>query len=538
MLSITKEEFLVIYKGLKICDHVDLFYSMPTSDIDLIENYLPSKLWRLNNIYSIVNKHGTKIKFVMNRAQHRVYAASLRHPRNLILKSRQQGISTFWLVSFCDDAATNNNLSIGLMAQGKDEASTLLERIKILWTELLPDFKRYWNLDVIVDNTTEFSLSSGSKVFVRTSFRSTTLQRLHVSEMGKIANTSPEKANEVKSGTLQALAPGNLGIIESTAEGDNLFKEMWDTAYTFTGEMSPLDFAWVFLSWLDDPDCVSDVTQIITPKTAEYFASLEKELGFPLSDKQKNFWIIKQRELGDKIWQEYPATPKEAFKVAKNGAYYAEAYVEFITDNNREIDNLYDANLDVEISTDLGRNDTNVLCVFQRLMDEYRIIAENADTNKPVKYYCDWIKEQPWFYNLRTIYLPHDAAVRSMTDNKTRAERFEEEMAYITINGQKQPYNRVSIVVLEKGDKQDGIDGVRAIMSRLWIDRTCTYLKKCFLNYRKEWNEKMGVYRNEPLHDEYSNGADAIRYMVDATGSVGADTTSSSDDTANGDMDV
>jgi len=538
MLSISKAEFLSIYKGLPICDSVDLFYSTPTSDTDLLENYLPSKLWRLNNIYKIVNKQGKRIKFRMNRSQHKVYAKTLRHPRVIILKSRQQGISTLWLVSFFDDAATRNDHYIGLMAQGTDEASTLLERVKILWEELQAEIKQYWNLEVVVDNTKEFSFNNGAKIFVRTSFRSATLQRLHISEMGKIANKSPEKAQETKTGTLQALAVGNTGVIESTAEGDNAFKEMWDNAYTFTGELSGGDFLAVFLSWLDDPDCTSPVQQIATPKQLEYFASLEKELQLVITQEQRNFWIIKYRELGDKIYQEYPSTPMEAFKATKDGAYYAESYVLNVIGNNREVDYLYDTNLDVAISVDLGRNDTNVLNVYQTYQDEYRIIDEYLDSNLPVKPYCDWIKAQPWFTNLTLITLPHDAVIRSMTDNKTRAEVFEEEMSYI-INeeGQREVYNKVTINVLDKNDRMDGIDGVRGILPRLWIDRKCVHIKAGLLNYRKDWNEKMQCFRNEPLHDKHSNPADAVRYMVDA-GKVPTRAGQSSEQSSSGDMDV
>ncbi len=106
MLSISKEQFLEIYEGTSVCKHADLFYTEPKDDKDLQTNYLISKLWRLNNLYTIVDKYGNKIRFKMNLSQHRVYADCLRHPRLIILKSRQQGISTFWLVNFFDDCCT------------------------------------------------------------------------------------------------------------------------------------------------------------------------------------------------------------------------------------------------------------------------------------------------------------------------------------------------------------------------------------------------------------------------------------------------
>lgn len=502
MLSISKAQFLTIYAGTKVASYIDLFYSHPTNDVELLERYLPSKLWRLNNLYTIVNKFGQRIRFVMNLSQHKVYAASLRHPRLVILKSRQQGISTLWLVSFFDDTVTNRDFSIGLMAQGQDEAATLLERTKILWEELDPNIKEYLKIAISKDNTKEFSLTNGSNIFIRTSFRSTTLQRLHISEMGKIANKYPEKAQETKTGTLQAIAPGNIAVIESTAEGANLFKDMWDNAIKFYGQMSKKDFYPVFLSWLDDPDCILETDQLIGTNAYKYFNELEQKLRIELSQQQKNFWIAQYRELGEKIYQEYPSTPIEAFMATKDGSYYAKLYLEYVKGKNEKVD-LYDKNLDVQVAVDLGMNDTNVLNIFQTYKDEVRIIDEIHDSGQQISYYTDQLKEKPYAGNITRVLLPHDAEVAEMTSGKTRTQVFQEEMP------------GVEIVVLPRTDVNEGIEQVRQIIRHLWIDPVkCPYLIECLYNYKKQWDEKWERWRNKPDHDEYSNGADSIRYLA------------------------
>lgn len=505
MLNITKEEFREIYAGLKILDNIDLFYTEPENDVQLAQEYLPSKLWRLNNIYTIVNKWGKPILFRMNKSQHRVYAAALRHPRVIILKSRQQGISTLWLVSFFDDAVTMKSFSIGLMAQGSDEAATLLERTKILWERLHDGYKKQFRVAATKDNTKEFSFSNGSQIFIRTSFRSATLQRLHISEMGKIANNSPKKAKETKTGTLQALAQGNIGIVESTAEGDNLFKSMWDSAVLLgTDNLTPKDFLPVFLSWLDDPDCVIERDQIINDHAAKYFTKLEKEIGYKLTRQQKNFWVTQYRELGDEVYQEYPSTAMEAFMATREGAYYAKLYLRHVINNKRIMpqNTLYDPRLDVQLAVDLGMDDTMVLGPFQTHRKETRIIGEFADNGQDIEYYCDWIKEQIWFVNLTRIILPHDGEVTELTSGMTRKEKFEEQLPGI------------DIIVLPKTGVQEGIQMVRQMVKNLFIDEACEYIKKCFINYSKDWDEKREVWRKKPNHDEYSNGADMLRYMA------------------------
>jgi hypothetical protein len=504
-MRISREQFREIYAGLDILNDEDTFFTEPESDTDAAQNYLPSKLWRLNNIYTIVDKYGKRVTFCMNASQHKVYAAAMRHPRILILKSRQQGISTLWLVSYFDDAVTLNDLNIGLMAQDGDAAATLLERTKILWDTLSPIVKQLFNVRIKKDNTKEFSFTTGSQVIIRTSFRSATLQRLHVSEMGKIANKTPEKAKETKTGTLQALAQGMTGVIESTAEGENLFKDMWDTAIAYQDELTPKDFFPVFLSWLDDPDCRIEKDQRIDDKTAKYFAELEKELNVKLTQQQKNFWIVQRRELGDRVYQEYPSTPLEAFMATKEGTYYARAYMENIVKGKREhaVGTLYDKNLEVQFAFDLGMNDTMSGGAAQWYEGFCRIIDEVFDSGQDIKYYVEWMESRPWFPNLTTLILPHDAEVKELTSGLTREERFRELLP-----------DHVDIIVLPKVAVQDGIEMVRQLLEVTWIDKGCEYIKKCLLGYHKEWDEKRDKFRNKPEHDEYSNGADMVRYLA------------------------
>ena len=57
-------------------------------------NNLSNQLWRLNHLYTIIDTRAQMCVFQMNEAQLKVYAQLLKHNRLLILKSRQQGIST------------------------------------------------------------------------------------------------------------------------------------------------------------------------------------------------------------------------------------------------------------------------------------------------------------------------------------------------------------------------------------------------------------------------------------------------------------
>lgn len=503
-LAITEEQFDEIY-GTAV--DKSIFLRDPVDDKDLVENFLTSKLWRLNNCYTIVDKRGERILFRMNYAQHIVYAASLQHARLIILKSRQQGISTFWLISFLDDGLIYPDFNIGMMAQGKSEASTLLKRVSLAWQEFPAMVAQMLGLRLIKDTTEEQGWTNNSYMFIRTSFRSATLQRLHISEFGKIAKNYPDRAKETKTGTLQAIAPGNTVVIESTAEGDNDFKKMWDSAVeaeakvrrlglpTFAGE----DFKPVFLSWVNDPDCQADALEEPSLTQAKYFEEIEELLGITLTQKQKNFWISKYRTLGDEIYQEYPATPEEAFTKVNDGSYYGKLYQLHVIAKGRKLPRIYDPMLEVHVVMDLGMNDTFVLGYFQRYGKEWRIINEYTNSGEGLAHYVTHMQESG--YTISTVYCPHDITVTELGTGKSR-------LAILWELGV------TNTVVLPKLSIQAGIEQVREMLPNLWIDEKCTYSEGCLKNYSKEWDDKRETWKSTPLHDKWSHGADMIRYMA------------------------
>lgn len=500
-LSITKDEFFNYYPEMQ--GYYDIFTTNFKSDKEFEEQYLTSKLWRMNNLYMIIDKHGDKVPFIMNKAQHKVYSALLEHLRLIILKSRQQGISTFWLIYFFDDAIFTDDLNIGLMAQGADESSTLLERVKFSWDNLDVSIKEFLGVANDKDNSKAFSFTNNSTIFIRTSFRSATLHRLHISELGKIANKYPEKAKETNTGTLQTIGRSGIVAIESTAEGDNMFKSKWDRAYEHIGPYAYKDLKAVFLSWLDDPDCVLEVKQVELPRHRDYFEKLQVELGLIITRPQRNFYIMQERELSDNdeadIKQEYPSTPEEAFSAVREGSYYAKQYTK-LKKLGRITPNLYDRNIDTEIVMDLGMNDTFVLGFFQYYQGYDRLVHEYMNSGEGLEHYVNYIND--WAIenqaSIGTITAPHDIRVRELGTGISRLSRLRE-------------LGVRKIQVLPKLKINDGIEAVRRMITILHIDETCEYCSGCLKNYSKEWDDRRQNWKDKPLHDEWSHGADMLR---------------------------
>lgn len=510
MLNISNNNFTELYP--QIANYYDWFNSKPKTVKEFEQVYIKSKLWRLNNLYTIINKYGEPVIFKMNWAQHVAYAASKKHPRLCILKSRQQGISTLWLVSFFDDAIFCPFLNIGLMAQGKDEATKLLERTKFLWDKLSPDVKNFLGIGLDKDNAGEVSFTNNSTIFIRVSFRSTTLQRLHISEFGKIANMYPDRAKEVFTGTLQALAKGNTGIIESTAEGNNRFKDVYYNGVLAkeSNMLSTKDFYPVFLPWTSDPDCVLSVNQIETTETKKYLDDLEPIVG-KLNREQRNFYVAQSRELGDEVHQEYPATAEEAFKATKDGTYYSKLFTKHIINNKRILKDLAVEGAKTDVYFDLGVDDYAVLLFVQRIRGKTYIVDELYNDGYGLEYYLDEIKNSD--YEIGTLRLPHDIKVRetTYTNNKGRAKsRYALVQEWLT--KEKLDWRTT---VLKKYNVIDGIDQVRKLIkNELYLDAKCEYIVKCFLNYSKEWDAKLEQWKTTPYKDVYNHGADTVRYLA------------------------
>jgi hypothetical protein len=512
--NITEEQYREIYDGTSAMGIIDLFKSEPESDDDAFVNYYPSKLWRMNSgVYKIEDKEGDLIPFEMNWAQHVVYSYYLRHPRMLILKSRQQGISTYWLLFFFDSILVEDNMKFGLMAQGLKEAKTLKERVQRAWKHLPGGLVEFLGIKTEKVNTDEFSLSNDSKIYIATSFRSGTLQGLHISEFGKISAKTPEKAKETKTGSMQTIRGGLPVIIESTAEGrHNMFYDEWMKAISHTGNLSPKDFQPVFLSWVDDPDCRIEVPQVVDREAEDYFKDLvvEYELYFKrpllLSDEQKWWWVAQLREFNgsrEMMGQEYPGFPEEAFAATKDGTYWAKLFRTEVVARGRVVPELYDSALPVDVAIDLGMNDMMVLVFFQTYANELRVIDEYHNSGEGIAHYVMKLKEKPYRY--RSVYLPHDAVVKELGTGRSRYAIFREMGVPVRL------LPRTKSVV-------NDIELVRKAIPYMYFDEKKTkYLMLGMENYTKEWDDRLGVFKDKPLHNEWSHPADAIRYMVMAT---------------------
>jgi len=505
-LNISKDEFETIYKDTILENKAWLFRNKPTDDKELLTVFFPHKIWRLNNLYKVVDKDKKTVRFIMKWGQHKAYKEMVTHNRIIILKTRQLGISTFMCIEFLDFALTNMNSRCGIQAQKLDASEALRNKISFAFNSLSDGWRDVFGVKTDRHSTAIIKFTNGSSVEVSTSFRSGTIHRLLISEYGKISAQSPEKANEIKTGTIQAVGANNLVVIESTAEGKD-FQNMWKaTVETPTSEE---EYKGLFLPWVLDPDCNSDTPYILDAECEEYFHTLrtayKAHFGetIHLTESQKSWWknkftglIISRNK--SMMGREYPAYPNEAFESSESGSYYKKLYLLHIA-GQHEVEGLYDKTLPVYAGVDLGYNDTMSFIFFQVLYNELRIVGELHNNGQAIKYYCDAIKETG--LRIKLMYLPHDAEHTSMQTAMSPVQLFRQE-------------GFVCRVVPKTRSVVSDIQIVRSVLPITWIDSTLDYIKNMLMNYSKEWDTRLGTWKDKPRHDDWSNPADALRTGV------------------------
>ncbi len=195
---------------------------------------------------------------------------------------------------------------------------------------------------------------------------------------------------------------------------------------------------------------------------------------------------------------------------AVDGAIYHDEVVK-IEEDNRICRVLYDPNLKVHVVVDLGFNDEMGIALVQRFMSEIRIIEYIEDSHKTIDYYSAELKKKN--LNWGKVWLPHDGYSRDIKTGKT----VEEIMRTLGWSVPK----KEEIVKL---DVESGIKTTRMAMGRMVFDETKTKrLIECCKRYRRHIN-KVTLTPGAPLHDEFSHGADTLRYV-----SVNADNMTNED---------
>lgn len=482
---------------------------------------LNDPLWRISNLYKIIVKgdddeDGLIIQFVPNRAQRRLISG-LWH-RNIILKARQLGFTTLVAILWLDTALFSKSpIRCGIIAQDKEAAENIFrDKVKFAYDNLPEELRRQFPLKR--DSASELLFDhNNASIRVATSMRSGTIHRLHVSEFGKICAKYPDKAKEVVTGSIPAVPQSGIVIIESTAEGrEGAFYKMTSRAMAQQQagkQLGAKDYRFHFFAWWQEPGYQTDPESVVmTEKDAAYFTSVEAKIGHTLSLRQRA-WYVATRESdfsGDQesMYQEYPSTPEEAFQVSTEGCFYATQMA--AARKAGRILRIPLASGPVNTFWDLGhsgQSDATGIWFHQRVGMENRFLRYvEWSAGETLAEYVRYLQATGYIFGRH--YVPHDAENKRLgTDpdkNRSILEMLEELL----------PGHRFETVP-RVTDIHTGIQAVRNVFDSCWFDEEgCKEGLEHLAGYRKEWDEKHGVWRGHPRHDEHCHGADAFRQFA------------------------
>lgn len=473
-------------------------------DVKIIEDWA-SPLWRLENIYTIVDAEGNKIPFRMNEQQRELFFAMWYW--NVILKGRQQGFSTFIDLMALDQCLWVPNTRAGIIAQTEPDVLKLFKnKIRTPYMALPKALRERIGLDSM--NATEIKFGNGSSLQVGMSLRSDTLQFLHVSEFGKICAKAPERAREVVTGAIPTLAVGCPLFIESTAEGQaGYFHDYCIEALEAQksgARLSQQSFKLHFFAWWQkpanrlDPDTVK-----LTDNDRKYFDKLLAEHQIILDAAQKAWYANQARIMKGDMHREQPSYPEEAFAAAIEGAYYEEEML-WLRQNGRIGSVPWDAALPVNTFWDFGVSTNNETTIWfhQRNGRQDLFIRYYEARGKGLGHFIEYLQGLGYTWGIH--YLPHDANARMQTEG-------EEPESRLDILERKLKGHRFEVVGRTK-DVQNGIDLTRERFSTVWMDKVnCEQGIACLDAYVRTWSDRLGAFTHVPLHNWASNGADSFR---------------------------
>lgn len=308
-LGLTEEEFAA-YGGLAGLEHMGGMY----------QETFRNQLWRLNNLYKVQSDETGVHVFRMRDLQLQMY--NNRWYRNVILKARQLGSSTFWCLFILDSILFSDEpLRCGIIAQTVPHAKGLLGKLKFAFENLDEGIKESFGFKMKATAeklvfTTDFC-KHASTVAAGITFRSDTCDILLVSELGKMAAQMPGKAREVITGAFPTVHSGGMIIVESTAEGTDGY--LFDLVATATEirdnparSLGSTDFHLHFFAWWQKEQYQSDDPFPWSEEDERYFSRMALR-GYKFTKAQKNWWARQHNTLGADIYREFPTYEAEAF---------------------------------------------------------------------------------------------------------------------------------------------------------------------------------------------------------------------------------
>lgn len=495
------------------------------------KNPLDWPSWRLCHLYAIRGKDGQFQRFRPNVAQRTFFNNEWCF--NHILKARQMGFSTFLCLENLDAMLFNENTACGLIDYSLPDARKKLQIIRLGYEtldnkDIHPDT---WQTGRLIKQAVQMNakadeiiFSNGSSIQCSTSHRGTTVQRLHISELGKTAFMAPLKAEEIRTGALNTIASGQVINIESTHEGGKtgMHYAMLRRAMELQGQkLTANDPKFHFYPWYLMSEYAIDAPDVpIRPEIRKYFERLEAEHGIKLTREQMLWYDRKEAQQGFGMLKEFPSTPGEAFNALVEGAIYGNLIAD-LRAKGRVTSVPPDPIAPMFTGWDIGASDYTAIWLVQPVGREFLWLDHYENNRQHASHYADIVRMWEQKYNRRIALhaMPHDAA----NMDRGTAQSYVQLMRECGISN--------VVVVPRTPDVWRSINNVRKILPASWFNASTTDIERrdengnplpsgvgCLEAYRTKAtkNADSQQIREMPLHDASSHSCDAARTFADA----------------------
>jgi len=272
----------------------------------------------IEGMFSIINKEGQRVKMALNPVQREI--DNNLTTRNLIVKPRQKGVSSYFLALFAVDCMTIPGTRAVVISHESEATKRLFDRVHYYLKNLSgppPILERESRSELYFPKTesTFYIGTAGAKALGR----GDTITRLHLSEYGWWEGDTLRHA----AGLFQAVPMSGVISIESTGNGRT------NDLYRLYKRHESLGYKFFFFPWFFDDEYQMPAPQgwdlVSTYCDTDHLPALmemQKEFKLP---REKMYWYyVKLQENRDNLnlmRQEYPSTPDESFQ-ATGGALF------------------------------------------------------------------------------------------------------------------------------------------------------------------------------------------------------------------------
>ncbi len=247
-----------------------------------------------------------------------------------------------------------------------------------------------------------------------------------------------------------------------------------------------------------------------TPKGKNSFYDLyahaeQDEKWFTVVHKASETQIVDDEELldakGIMTDEEYEQEYECSWTAAIRGAVYGKEMAATLRDGRIGFIPI-EPSIPVHTFWDLGIADCMTIWFVQAVGKEIRFVNYYEHTGEGMAHYINYLDQFKRDHSISygDHFAPHDIEVRELSTGKSRRD------TALKMG--------IAFRVVQQHKVADGIEATRRLFNRFWFDqKRCKHGVECISQYRYDYDEKRGVFRDAPLHDWASHCADALRQL-------------------------